>query len=330
MRRRRSRTLQWAAVCWLPWLILVCVTLVEAQGSRHTIAVLTPGQPFDPVLQGLREGLARAGYEEGKQLTFVIEDTQGMVPDLADRTARLVAAKPDVLVTVATAHTAAAKQATTAVPIVFSMIADPVGSGFVTSYASSKSNVTGVSSYAGPLTAKRLEILKEIAPRIERVLALVAIKEPIAQASFLALDETARKLGVQIVRRDVTTREEIEQVLQGTPTGSVDAICFVLGVLTASRIDLLIAKAMEDKVPLSVTDHSMVERGALVSYGPGFKEIGMQASKLVVKILQGTKPAELPIQTPERLLLTINLHTARAIGLTIPRQVLERADRLVE
>src|SRR6266852_3017166 len=175
---RGYRTLQWAAVCWVPWIMLVCVTLVEAQVSRHTIAVLTPGQSFDPVLQGLREGLAHAGYEEGKQLTLVIEDTQGAVPDLADRTARLVAAKPDVLVTVATAHTAAARQATTTVPIVFAMIADPVGSGFVTSYASSKSNVTGVSSYAGPLTGKRLEILKEIAPKIERTLALVAIKEP--------------------------------------------------------------------------------------------------------------------------------------------------------
>jgi putative ABC transport system substrate-binding protein len=310
--------------------MLVCVTRVEAQAPKHTIAVLTSGQSFDPVLQGLREGLARAGYEEGKQLTFMIEDTKGVVSGLAERAARLVAAKPDVLVTVATAPTAAATQATTTVPIVFALAADPVGSGFVTSYASSKSNVTGVSSYAGPLTSKRLEILKEIAPTIKRVLALVAIKEPIAQSSFQALEETAKKLGVELVRRDVTTREEIVQALEETSPGSVDAICLVLSVLVSSRTDLLIAKALQEKIPLSVTDPRMVELGALVSYGSDFKEIGVQASKLVVKVLQGAKPAELPIQTPERLLLTINLHTAQAIGLTIPRAVSERADRLVE
>src|SRR6202007_2642756 len=128
----------------------------------------------------------------------------------------------------------AAMQATTTVPIVFAMAADPRGSGFVTSYTSSKSNVTGVSSYAGPLTGKRLEILKEIAPTIKRVLALVAIKEPIAQSSFLTIEETAKKLGVQLVRRDVTTKEEIEQVLEATSPGSVDAICLVLSVLVGS------------------------------------------------------------------------------------------------
>src|SRR5262249_47247265 len=181
MRCRGYRTIQWAAVCWVPWIMLVCVTRVAAQVPTHTIAVLTSGQSFDPVLQGLRDGLARAGYEEGKQLTFIIEDTQGVVADLAERAVRLVAATPAVLVTVATAPTAAAMKATTTVPIVFALAADPTGSGFVPSYASSHSNVTGVSSYAGPLTGKRLEILKELAPSIQRVLALVASKEPIAQ-----------------------------------------------------------------------------------------------------------------------------------------------------
>src|SRR5262249_45827733 len=112
--------------------------------------------------------------------------------------------------------------------------------------------------------------------------------------------------------------------------GSVDAICHIPSVFVGRHIDLLIAKALHDKLPMAVYDGVMAEQGALVSYGPVFQEIGVQASKLVVKVLKGAKPAELPIQTPDTLLLTINLRTAKAIGLTIPRDVLERADRLVE
>ena len=322
-------TVRWS-LFWLCCAVLGGASLVGAQSSRYTVAVLTPGQTFDPAFQGLRQGLAHAGFEEGKNIAFVIEDTQGGGPDLADRAARLAERKPDVLVTVATNHAAAAKQVTTTVPIVFAVVGDPVGSGLISSYASSKNNVTGVSSYAGPLTGKRLEVIKEVVPGVERVLAMVAIKEPFSLSSFQFLDETAKKLGVQVLRRDVTTGAEIEQVLQGTPAGSVDAIFYLPGVLMGSRLALIIAKAKEDKIPLIVPDASMVEQGALLSYGADFKEMGAQAAKLVVKVLKGTKPAELPIQTPEKLLLTINLTTAKAIGLTIPREVLERADRLVE
>lgn len=329
---RRGGYLRWggAALLWLGCAILACVPCVEAQAPKYKIAVLTPGLAFDSVLDGLREALAQAGFEEGKQLTFLIEDTKGEFTDLAQRAVRLVEAGPDVLFTVATSATGAAKNATTTVPIVFAWVGDPVKSGFVASYASSKNNLTGVSVYSAPLSGKRLEVLGEIDPRIKRVLAVVAVKEAIAQFSFEVLEETAKKLDIQLLRRDVTTQAEIEQVIQETPPGSVDAIYHVPSGLVGTHIDLLIAKAKADKIPLAVTDGSMVKQGALFSYGGDFKEMGAQAAKLVVKILKGTKPADLPIQTPDKLLLSINLTTAKAIGLDVPRQVRERADRLLE
>lgn len=140
-----------------------------------------------------------------------------------------------------------------------------------------------------------------------------------------------QKLGVKVVRRDVTSQAEIEQVPQDTSVGSVDAINYVRSNLVAGHIELFIQQAKADRLSLMLSESSTVEQGAQASYGPDFKEIGGQAAKLVAKVLRGAKPAELAIQAPEKLLLAINLKTAKTIGLTIPSDVLERAvlpDRL--
>jgi putative ABC transport system substrate-binding protein len=318
------------AVLLTVWALCVGVSLADAPVRHYQVAVFTSGLTISPVLEGLQEGLAQLGYVEGKNISFLIEDTHGAVPDLAQRAVRLAAAKPDVLVTVGTIYATAVRQATDSVPIVFTYVGDPVRSGLVASYASSQNNLTGVSVYAGPLSGKRLELLQEIAPHIKRILAVVAAKESIAESSFRVLDETAKKLEIQVLRRDVTTREEIEQVLRDTPTGTVDAIYHVPSALMTGYIGLLIEKATLDKIPLMVHEDSMVEQGALASYGANFRLMGAQTAKLVAKILKGAKPSEMPIQTPDKMLLTINLTTAKAIGLGLPLSVLERADRLVE
>src|SRR5205807_513985 len=175
---------------------------------------------------------------------------------LASRAAKIVEAKPDIIFTVSTAPTAAAKQTTTTVPIVFAFVADPLRSGFVASYASSQNNLTGITSYAGPLTGKRLEILQEVAPGIKRVLVLVAPQEKVAEMSFQSLTEVAPKLGIELLRQDVTSKEEIEQRLKVMPKGAVDAIYYNPSNLVAAHLGLLIHKAQEDRIPLSVTDIS--------------------------------------------------------------------------
>jgi putative ABC transport system substrate-binding protein len=322
------------AWCGMGGLVLATLgidgALAGEQARQYRVAVLTHGLTARPVLEGLQEELAKLGFVAGKNVTLTVEDTHGVVPDLVQRAARLAAAEPDVLVTVGTIHTTAARKATDHVPIVFTYVGDPLRSGLVASYASSQNNLTGISVYSGPLSGKRLEILQEIAPDIKRILALVAAKESIAESSFQVLDETAKKLGIQVLRHDVTTREEIEQVLRDTPTGSVDAIFHVPSALMSGYIDLLIQKARQEKLPLMVHEDSMVEQGALASYGANFRVMGAQTAKLVAKILKGAKPSEIPIQTPDKILLTINLTTAKAIGLGLALSVLERADHLVE
>ncbi len=329
--RQRGFLRSWCGVVVLVVLTLcIGVALAGDQARHYRVAVLTPGLSFLPVLEGLKEGLEHLGYVPGKNVTLVVEDTHGAVPDLVQRAAQLAEAKPDVLVTVGTPHTRAASQATTSVPIVFTRVGDPLQYGMIASYASSQNNLTGVSTYSGPLTGKRLELLREIAPEIKRILAVVAMNEANAQAAFERLAAVAQKLEIQVLRRDVTTREEIEQVLSAMSPGSVEAIFHVPSFLVSAHIDLLMQKAKQEKLPLIVHEDSMVDKGALVSYGGHSHPMGIQAAKLVAKLLEGAQPAQLPIQTPDKFIMTINLATAKAIGLALPRHILERADRWVE
>jgi putative ABC transport system substrate-binding protein len=330
VRRKRFLSLWSRAVVLAFSTLCVGVSLVGAQPRHYRVAVLTPGLSYTPVLEGLQEGLAQLGYVAGKNVTFLVEDTHGTVPDLAQRATGLAAAGPDVLVTVTTSYAKAAQQATTSVPIVFTWVGDPLHSGLIASYASSQNNLTGISNNDSNRAGKRLELLQEIAPAVKRVLTVVAAQDHNAQINFQRLDETAKKLGIQVVRHDVTTREEIESMLRELPSGSVDAIFHIPSALAVTQIELFIEKAKQEKIPLIVNEDSMVDKGALVSYGSNFRLIGMQAAKPVVKILKGTQPAEMPTQTQEEMMLALNLTTAKVIDLKLPRNVLERADRLVE
>jgi ABC-type uncharacterized transport system substrate-binding protein len=303
---------------------------VQAQERQYRVAVLTPGEAMAPLLSALKEGLARLGLQEGRNITFVVEETAGDVSQLSERAARLVALNPDVIFTVGTALTAAIKQATTTIPIVFTYVSDPVKGGFVASFASSGNNLVGVSHTAVPLAGKRLEVLQQIAPQIKKVLAIVAPNESIALASYQAIQEPAHKLGIDIIRHDATTPEGIQEALQNITKGSVDAIYLIPSHLGTVNIDPLIAKSLQDKLPLIVHDNDMVKKGALVSYGSDARGAGLQAAQLVAKVLHGAKPSELPIQMPQQLRLVLNLRTAREIGLTIPLSVMERVDDIVE
>jgi putative ABC transport system substrate-binding protein len=319
------------------WVVLLAASVpyvsapgIGAQGRQFQVAILTAGPIATPAVDGFREGLAQLGYTEGKNIAYMVEDAQGELASLANRAAKIAEAKPDVMFTIGTTPTAVAKQATTTLPIVFTLVADPLRSGFIASYASSQNNLTGITNSAGPLSGKRLELLQEIAPGIKRVLALVAPNEKAAEVTVQFLIEAAPKLGIELLRHDVSSKEEIEQILKTLAKGAVDAIYYVPSSLVGANLNLLIHKANEDKMPLTVTDYSMVEQGALVSYGADLRLLGIQAAKLVAKIMKGAKPSEMPVQTPEQLLLTINLTTAKSIGLDIPRSILERTDRFVE
>jgi len=302
--------------------MLLVATLHAAPPARTVkVAVLTPGLGFGEVLAGFREGLGQLGYRENVNLSLLVEDTKGTGSDVKAQAQALVAAKPDVLVTVGTA--------TSTIPIVFTWVGDPVRSGLVPNYASSGNNLTGVSVYSGPLSGKRLEILKEIAPDARRVLCLVA-KESIAEISFNVAQRTADQLGMTLIRRDVTSRDDITRELGALPKGAFDAIFHVPSGLLSAHINLLIQRAREDKVALMAHEDEMVASGALISYGANYRRMGQQTARVVDRVLAGMAPAEIPIQIPDKLVLAINLVTARTIGLKPSLTLLERAERIVE
>lgn len=301
-----------------------------AQSQRPRIAVLTPGLTLGGAREGMEEGLARLGYVEGKNISFIIEDTKGTESNLAPRIAKLLSAKPDVLFTVSTEYTQAAKRATSVVPIVFAWVGDPVHVGLIEKYPYSKSNLTGVTAIGDTLTGKRLQVLLEIAPKAKRLLVLVAAKENVSRASLQSLEPAAQKFGLSLVQHDVTDRSGIIKALEEVPVRSIDAIFHVPSNLVRTNIDLLVKRARNDRIPLAVHEEAMLDQGALISYGASSRLVGLQAAYLVDKILKGSKPGEIMIETPEKFFFVINQTTAKQIGLKISREILGRADRLVQ
>jgi len=311
-------------------IVLANVVASWAQSSRFRIGVLTPGGRPNAVVLGVRDTLERLGYKEPVNVSYVVEDTDGEVSGLLPRAKNLLESKPDVLVAVTTAHAVALKEATNSVPIVFAWVGDPIGSGLAASHRSSKNNLTGVSSYAGPISGKRLEVLKEIAPRSKRILILVDPNDAGSRIAVKYLEEAAAKLRVNLVRREATNRQEVEKVMAAAGKDSVDAIYFIPSIVIGAQFDLFLKKSREDKLPFVAAEATWVEKGALFSYAADFRLVGAQAARLVAKILKGEKPSEIPTETPGKLLFVLNTTTAKSIGLKIPRKVLDRIDRIVE
>ncbi len=309
--------------------LFVSASALWAQPAQFRIAVLTPGLTFEPVFLGFKEGLERHGYGPGK-VDFMVEDTKGSVTDLPGRVATLLKAKPDLIFTAGTALSLAAKKATSTVPIVFAAVADPVRSGLIAEYQSSRNNLTGISSYAGPMSGKRLEVFNQIAPMVKRLLVIIPSKEVIAQVSLPFLEEAAKRLNIQIVRHEVATKADISDALMKTAKGSVQGIFLLPSILVSSHVDVLIKKAIEDRIPFFVHEASYVEQGALASYGGDLRLTGVQLSRLVAKVLKGEKPSNIPTETPEKFLLVVNAATAKTIGLKIPSAVAGKVDHMVE
>jgi ABC-type uncharacterized transport system substrate-binding protein len=327
--KKATPTVIFTASAVLLLVITLFLVKASAQSSGPVVAVLMPSTGQEAVLDGLREGLGKLGYKDGTNIRFIVGQEKGDTPDYAARAAKLVAGKPDVLFTVTTHAAMAAQRATATIPIVFVSVGAPVEAGLIASFASSRNNLTGVSSRAAFLSGKRLELLSEIAPNAKKILLLVSAKEIVGELSARHSEETGRRMGLQLVRRDLTSRREIEDLLLQRWAGVANAVFLLPGGLTGAYVDKIIDKCKEQRLPLMVYEDTLVARGALASYGSERHLTGLQGAELVGKILNGARPEDIPIQTPKRLILTLNLRTANDIGLKIPRQVLQRASRFI-
>ncbi len=294
------------------------------------IGVVLMGGPNYAVVEGLRAGLKESGLEEGKHFILEIRDLKGDLKAAAQAARDLEREKVNLIYSIGTSGTLPVKQATTEIPIVFSIGSDPVAVGLVESFAKPGGKLTGVHYLTRDLTAKRLEILKEILPKLRRVVTFYDPNNPVPQASAKLAREAARQLGIDLVERHVASVKELQAGLKALRAREVDAYFYVADGMVASQAQLIIDTARAKKLPTMFQDTALVAKGALVSYGVSYHEVGRLSAKHVQRVLAGTSPKELPVESVDRLELVLNLRTARELGLTIPREIRLRADKVIE
>ena len=309
---------------------LLGVGASHAQQKVYRIGVLFPGGPMSETVDGLRKGLRELGFEEGKQFTLTIRDTGGDPKLTADAARTFEQEKVNLIYAIASTVITAAKDATQSVPIVFSIGSDPVALGLVNDFSKPGGRLTGVHYLVKDLTAKRLEILKEIVPKIGRVVTFFNPATPVAKEGANLAREEAKRLGLKFIERHVSSTDELRKGLQVLKGGEADAFFYIPDAMIVGQAQLIIDTSKNKKLPTMFQDESLVAKGGLASYGQNFQEIGKISAKLVYRVLNGTSPSDLRIETFDDVELVINLKTAKELGLTIPPNVLARAIKVIK
>jgi putative tryptophan/tyrosine transport system substrate-binding protein len=315
-------------VGFLAWLALAGTSSADSAKPHH-IGVILPGGTQYETLSGMREGLKELGLAEGKHFVLSIEDTKG------DEVAAARAAKGferdnvRLIYALTTPLITSAKEATTKTSIVFTIGSDPVTGKLVDSFAKPGGRLTGVHYLVRDLTAKRLEILKEILPKASRVLTFYDPDNRVAaEGAALARDE-GKRIGIRLIERHVGSIEELKAELQKLKTGEADAFFFTPDPKVGTQSQLIIDTAKAKKLPAMFQEHTLVSQGALASYGQNYREIGRLSARYVQRILAGTHPSALKIETVDSVELAINLQTAKQLGISVPPQVLARAKKVI-
>lgn len=281
-----------------------------------------------PYFEAFREGLRTLGYIEGQNIQIEHRIAEGHLEALAALAQELVRIKVDVIVAPSTPAARAAKEATTSIPIVFVGVSDPVGSGLVTSLSRPGGNVTGMTDIGVDLTGKRLDLLKQIVPRLKHVAALGDTASTLWEPVWREVQAAARQLQIEAVPVLIATPNQLESAFAKL-SRRVEAV-FVAPqpVFWVHRRKIIELAAME-KLPAIYEWRTFAEAGGLMSYGPSFVALNRHAARQVDKILQGARPADLPVEQPTEYELVINLKTAKALGLTIPQSVLLGAAEVI-
>jgi ABC-type uncharacterized transport system substrate-binding protein len=303
----------------------------QPPGKVPRIGVLGERTPADPFLAAFRQGLRELGYTEGRNIVVEYRYAQGMVDRFPELAAELLRLDIDVLMVGGAAAARAAEAQTKTVPIVFALPGDPVGSGLVASLAHPGGNATGTSTLIPELSRKHLELLKAAVPRLSRVAVLYnSAGRPGTGLSLDAMREAARALAVELRVLEVRQPDDLVSVFAAARAQSIDALLALSSPVIGSKLAQLAELAVKHRVPAISTGREFAEAGGLLSYGPSFSDNYRRAATYVDKILKGARPSDLPVEQPTKVELIINLKTARALGLTIPQSLLQRADRVID
>ena len=279
-------------------------------------------------LDSFRQGLREFGYVEGTNVAIEYRSAEGNIDRLPELAADLVRLKVDCIVTAGGSPTRAAKQATGAIPIIMANTADPVNEGFIASLARPGGNITGLSNFVSDLAGKRLELLKEAIPKLSRVAFFLDVRRP--SSDLKETEAAARLLKVQINSVAVESSEDMENGFRSIVRARADAFIPDRGGFFVTHQKGLVELAVKYRLPGMYPEQEFVDAGGLMTYATSISDLYRRAAFYVDKILKGVKPADLPVEQPKKFELIINLKAAKQIGLTIPPEVLARANRLIK
>jgi putative ABC transport system substrate-binding protein len=330
-RQSKIHNLEWAGVCVIFIWLAGYVGIAHGQQRKlHRIGVLLPGGPLFETLEGLRAGLRELGIEDGKQAVLTVVDTKGDA-NAAETAARNFEREQVHLVyAIGSSVILAAKQGTARVPIVFAVGSDPVLLGLVKDFTRPQGRLTGVHYLVKDLTAKRMELLKEMLPKLNRIFTLYDPANTVASEAVVLARAEAKRLGIKLIEQEVSSPEQLRGALLGLKSGDADAFFYVPDTMVVGQAQWIIETARGKKLATMFQDEGLVVRGALASYGQNYHEIGRLSAKYVQRILGGTAPGDLRVETVDNVELAVNLQTARELGLTIPAQVLARAKKVIK
>jgi len=321
-------TLHALAVMVLAGLAMPVTTDAQQPAKVPRIGFLRAGPPPRDFVEGFRQGLRELGYLEGQNLIIDYRFTDGTTTQLANLGAELLQRRVDVVLASGTEAVLAMKTLTATVPIVLAGVNDPVDSGLVSSLSRPGGNITGVSLMSVDLVSKRVQLLKEVVPRLSRFAVLGHPAHPSYTAQIRAAEAAAKALGIQLEIINVSGPNDFEAAFKVARRG--EALVHLDDVLFTSHRTLLVELALGNRLPAIYGFRGWVEAGGLMSYGPNYAEVYRRAATFVVKILKGTKPADLAVEQPTKFELVINLKTAKALGLTIPQSLMFRAEHVIE
>ena len=321
------------SISWL--LATILLTTVPSQAQQPAKVPRIGFQLDSPVaavaarIEGFRQGLRELGYVEGKNIIIEWRSSEGKVERRAEIAAELVRLKVDVIVSAGPTVTRAVKEATSTVPIVMSQDPDPVGSGFVASLARPGGNITGLSALSPEMSGKQLEIMKEILPKLSRMAVIGNSTNP---GDAQVLRETVLAAGVyEVYLRylDVLDAKDIEPIFRAAAKGRADALLVLGNPILNSHRQQVVDLAAKHRLPTAYARPEFIEAGGLMYYGTNYNDLYRRAATYVDKILKGAKPGDIPVEQPIKFEFIVNLKAAKQIGLTIPPNVLVRADKVI-
>ena len=334
VRQSKIQNPKWLGLSVIAFVLVVAGAVAQAQQPTKVPQI---GYLAGPSLsaaaariEAFRQGLRELGYVEGKNIAIQWRSADGKLDRLPAHAAELVRLKVVVIVTGGGPVTRAAKEATSTIPIVMANDSDPVASGFVASLARPGGNITGLSTLGPELSGKRMEILREVVPKISRVAVLGTSTDPGHAQVMGVLELAAKAFKVQLQYLDVLDPKDIETAFRAASKGRADGVLTLGRPIFISQRAQLADLAVKNRLPAIFPDGRYVEAGGLMSYGVSFPDLDRRAATYVDKILKGRKPTDLPVEQPIKFEFIINLNAAKQIGLTIPPNVLVRADKVIK